>query len=125
VSALPGLDPPKPIPLKERASIVFVQKGQVDVKDGAFVVIDKDGVRTHLPVGGVACIMLEPGIRISHAAVALAARKPIRSLLTSAAGARIYSILAPRRIWSLMAPGGVLRFPALTLPRPGAIGADP
>jgi hypothetical protein len=39
-----------------------------------FVVIDKNGVRTHLPVGGVACIMLEPGTRVSHAAAALAAR---------------------------------------------------
>ena len=32
------------------------------------------GVRTHIPVGGLACLMLEPGTRVSHAAVALAAR---------------------------------------------------
>ena len=38
--------------------------------DGAFVVVDKSGVRTHIPVGGVACLMLEPGTRTSHAAVA-------------------------------------------------------
>ena len=29
------------------------------------MVIDKNGVRTHIPVGSVACIMLEPGTRVS------------------------------------------------------------
>jgi len=68
------LPPLKPIAIKERLSILFIEKGQLDVLDGAFVVVDKSGVRTHIPVGGVACLMLEPGTRISHAAVALAAR---------------------------------------------------
>ena len=68
------LPPLKPIAMKERVSMVFLQKGQIDVKDGAFVEIDKEGVRTHIPVGSVACIMLEPGTRISHHAVSLAAR---------------------------------------------------
>ena len=54
--------------------MVFIEKGQIDVKDGAFVVIDETGIRTHIPVGSVACIMLEPGTRVSHHAAALAAR---------------------------------------------------
>ena len=29
--------------------------------DGAFVIVDKNGVRTHISVGGVACLMLGPG----------------------------------------------------------------
>lgn len=66
--------PLKPIPMKERVSMVFVEYGQIDVKDGAFVVIDKNGVRIHIPVGSVACIMLEPGTRVSHAATKLAAQ---------------------------------------------------
>ena len=66
--------PPKPIPLKERAALVFVERARLDVKDGAFVAINADGTRIHIPVGGVACLMLEPGARISHSAVALAAR---------------------------------------------------
>jgi hypothetical protein len=74
VASLPGLPPPRPIPMKERSSIMFVEKGHLDVLDGAFVVVDKNGVRVHIPVGGLACLMLEPGARISHAAVALAAR---------------------------------------------------
>ncbi|MCI0536335.1 MAG: hypothetical protein L0Z50_14030 [Verrucomicrobiales bacterium] len=42
--------------------------------DGAFVVVDVTGGRIHIPVGGVACLMLEPGTRVFHAAAALAAR---------------------------------------------------
>ncbi len=63
----------KPISIKERHSILFLQYGQLDVKDGSFVLIDKKGVRTHIPIGGIACLMLEPGTRVSHAAVAMAA----------------------------------------------------
>ena len=66
--------PLKPIPMKERVSMIFVWYGQIDVVDGAFVVIDKNGIRKHIPVGSVACIMLEPGTRVSHAAVKLASQ---------------------------------------------------
>ena len=68
------LPPIKPIPIKDRLSILFVEKGHLDVLDGAFVVVDKTGIRTHIPIGGVACLMLEPGTRVSHAAVSLASR---------------------------------------------------
>ena len=37
------LPPLKPIPIKDRLSIVFVEKGEIDVVDGAFVVVDKQG----------------------------------------------------------------------------------
>ncbi len=67
------LPPLKPLMMKERLSVLFMEKGNLDVLDGAFVVVDKTGVRTHIPVGGVACLMLEPGTRVSHAAVTLAA----------------------------------------------------
>lgn len=53
--------PLSPIPLKDRTSMIFLQYGQIDVLDGAFVLINKTGIRTHIPVGSVACIMLEPG----------------------------------------------------------------
>ena len=39
----------KPIPMKERLSILFVQYGRLDVIDGAFVLVDKNGVRIHIP----------------------------------------------------------------------------
>lgn len=85
------LPPLKPIPIKERLSILFIEKGQLDVLDGAFVVVDKTGVRTHIPVGGVACLMLEPGTRVSHAACALAARVGTLLVWIGEAGVRLYS----------------------------------
>lgn len=66
--------PLRPIPIKDRSAIVFLQYGQVDVIDGAFVLVDQNGARVQIPVGGLACLMLEPGTRITHAAVTLAAR---------------------------------------------------
>jgi CRISP-associated protein Cas1 len=89
--ALPGLPPPRPIPIKDRSSIVFVEKGQIDVLDGAFVVIDARGVRTHIPIGGFACLMLEPGTRVSHAAVVLAARAGTLLVWVGEAGVRLYA----------------------------------
>ncbi len=85
------LPPLKPIAMKERVSMVFLQKGQIDVKDGAFVEIDKEGIRTHIPVGSIACIMLEPGTRVSHHAVALAARSGTLLVWVGEAGVRLYA----------------------------------
>lgn len=89
---LPAL---KPIPIRDRLSILYVEKGQLDVLDGAFVVVDKTGVRTHIPVGGVACLMLEPGTRISHAACALAARVGTLIVWIGEGGVRLYSAGQP------------------------------
>lgn len=83
--------PLKPIPMKDRISMVFVWYGRIDVKDGAFVVIDKNGVRKHVPVGSVACIMLEPGTRVSHAAVRLAAQVGTLLVWVGEAGVRVYA----------------------------------
>jgi len=85
------LSPLKPIPIKDRISILFLQKGNLDVLDGAFVVVDKTGVRTHIPVGGVACLMLEPGTRVSHAAVTLASRVGCLLVWIGEAGVRLYA----------------------------------
>lgn len=93
--ALSGLPPPKPIPIRERAALVFIERAQIDVKDGAFVAIDADNRRTHIPVGGLACLMLEPGARISHAAVALAARTGTLVTWVGEAGVRLYSAGQP------------------------------
>lgn len=86
---MPGLPPPRPIPIRERASILFVEKGRLDVLDGAFVMVDEGGVRTHIPIGGLACLMLQPGTRTSHAAVALAARAGTLLIWVGEAGVRL------------------------------------
>ena len=92
---MPGLPPPKPIPLKDRAQLVFVEKARLDVKDGAFVAVNADGTRTLIPVGGLAGLMLEPGARISHAAVALAARTGTLVTWIGEGGVRLYSAGQP------------------------------
>ncbi len=93
--SIPGLPPPKPIPLKDRASLVFVERANLDVRDGAFVAVNSDGTRTHIPVGGLAGLMLEPGARISHAAVALAGRTGTLITWVGEGGVRLYSAGQP------------------------------
>ena len=77
--------------LKDRISMIFLRYGHLDVIDGAFVLVDQNGVRTHIPVGSVACIMLEPGTRVSHAAVKLASVVGTLLVWVGEAGVRLYS----------------------------------
>ena len=85
----------RPIAIKERRSVLFLQYGQLDVQDGAFVLIDAEGVRVHVPVGAVACLMLEPGTRVSHSAVALAARAGTLLVWCGEGGVRMYAAGQP------------------------------
>jgi CRISPR-associated protein Cas1 len=73
--AQPNINLPEisPIPIKDRLSVLFIERCRIDVVDGAFVSIADDDTHTHIPIGGVACVMLEPGTRISHRAVQLCA----------------------------------------------------
>jgi len=89
------LPPLKPIAIKERCSLVFLEKGELDVIDGAFVLVDKNGVRTQIPVGGIVCLMLEPGTRVSHAAAVLASRVGCLLVWVGEAGVRLYSAGQP------------------------------
>lgn len=89
---LPSL---KPIPVKDRLSVLFVGKGHIDVLDGAFVLVDQNGIRKHIPVGGVACLMMEPGTRVSHAAVALASTVGTLMTWVGEAGVRLYAAGQP------------------------------
>lgn len=93
--SIPGLPPPKPIPIKDRASILFIERARLDVLDGAFVAIDAEGVRTAIPIGGTACLMLEPGVRVSHAAVALAGRTGTLLTWVGEGGVRLYAAGQP------------------------------
>lgn len=91
-----GRDPgaferPRPIPLNDRQAILFVEKGRLDVLDGAFVLVDVTGIRTHIPIGGLVCLMLEPGTRVSHAAAVLAARAGTLLVWVGEAGVRLYA----------------------------------
>lgn len=76
--------------------MMFVGTGNIDVKDGAFVVVELDDqIRTHIPIGSVACLMLEPGTRVSHAAMKLAAQVGTLLIWVGEAGVRLYSAGQP------------------------------
>lgn len=84
-----------PIPMKERSTMAWLAYGQIDVQDGAVVLIDKNGIRTHIPVGGLACLLLEPGTRITHAAIAALAEVGCLVLWVGEGGVRLYSAGQP------------------------------
>ncbi len=76
--------------------MIFIQYGRIDIRDGAFVVVDEvNGERMLIPVGSVACLMLEPGTRVSHAAVKLAATTGTLLIWVGEAGVRLYSAGQP------------------------------
>ena len=75
--------------------MLFLDYGQLDVQDGSFVLIDQKGVRVQVPIGTIACIMLEPGTRVSHAAVVLAARVGCLLIWVGEAGVRLYAAGQP------------------------------
>ena len=84
--------PLKPIPIKNRTSMIFVGMGRIDVKDGAFSVVDEiNGERMLIPIGSLACLLLEPGTRVSHAAVKLAAAVGTLLIWVGEAGVRLYA----------------------------------
>lgn len=75
--------------------MVFVEHAQIDVVDGSFVLWSADAKRTLLPIGSVSCLMLEPGARISHAAISLAARAGTLVVWIGEGGVRLYSAGQP------------------------------
>ncbi len=83
------------ISIKERNSMLFLRCGRLDVEGGALVLVDEQGVRVQIPVGGVACLLLEPGVTLTHAAVALAADCGTLLLWVGEAGVRLYSAGQP------------------------------
>lgn len=83
------------IPIKERSAMLFLRYGRLDVEDGALVLVDAEGARMQIPLGGLACLLLEPGTTITHAAVALAADCGTLLLWVGEGGVRLYSAGQP------------------------------
>lgn len=75
--------------------MLFLRCGRLDVEGGALVLVDEQGVRVQIPAGGVACLLLEPGVTLTHAAVVLAADCGTLLLWVGEAGVRLYSAGQP------------------------------
>lgn len=84
------------IPIKERSSMLFLRYGRLDVEDGAFVLVDDTKTRMHIPIGGLTCLLLEPGTTITHAAISLAADCGTLILWVGENGVSLYSAGYPR-----------------------------
>ena len=83
------------IPIRERSSMLFLRCGRLDVENGVLVLVDETGVRMQIPRGGIACLLMEPGTVITHAAVALAADCGTLLLWVGEGGVRLYSAGQP------------------------------
>ncbi len=91
----PGLEPARPIAIKDRMSFATVRRCRLDVLDGAFVAVGEDEVRRQIPVGNITTILLEPGTRITHEAVKLAARTGTLLIWSGEGGVRLYAAGQP------------------------------
>jgi CRISPR-associated protein Cas1 len=78
-------------PLREREPFLHLHYGQVDVQDGALVLNDERGTRMQIPVGALACLMLEPGTSVTHEAVKLCAQEDCLLIWCGEGGVRFYS----------------------------------
>jgi CRISPR-associated protein Cas1 len=82
----------RPTMIKGRISYVFIQKSQIDVIDGVMVVISEDKAKVQIPIATITCIFLEPGTRISHAAVSLCSKVGCLLVWVGEGGIRVYSV---------------------------------
>jgi CRISPR-associated protein Cas1 len=83
------------LPYKEREPFLHLRRGRLDVKDNALVLEDKTGTRMQIPAGAMACLMLEPGMVVTHAAVKLCAEEDCLLIWCGEGGVRFYATGAP------------------------------
>lgn len=83
------------LPLKEREPFLHLKYGCLDVQDSAVVLTDAHGVRMQVPVGAIACLMLEPGTTVTHAAVRTCADEDCLLVWCGEGGVRFYSAGTP------------------------------
>jgi len=88
---VPGLPTPRPIPIRDRVSLRFVEKVRLDVLDGPLVLVDEGGIRTHIPFGGSVCLMVKPGTLVSHRRGACGAGGDLADL----GGGRVSACISP------------------------------
>lgn len=71
--------------------MVFIGRCRIDVIDGSMTAVLPDGDHVHLPLGGITCLFLEPGARISHEAVKYAALTGTLIQWVGEGGVRFYA----------------------------------
>ncbi|MGA2451669.1 MAG: type I-E CRISPR-associated endonuclease Cas1e [Polyangiaceae bacterium] len=83
------------IPLRDREPFLHVRRGCIDIEDGAAVLADANGVRMQIPIGALACLLIEPGTSITHAAVKACADEDCLLVWCGEGSTRFYSAGSP------------------------------
>jgi CRISPR-associated protein Cas1 len=83
------------VPLRDREAFLHLRRGCVDLEDGAVVLVDVNGIRMQVPVGTLACLLLEPGISITHAAVKACAEEDCLLIWCGEGATRFYAAGSP------------------------------
>jgi CRISP-associated protein Cas1 len=76
--------------LSDRLSFIYVEHARVDRGDNAVTVLRAEGT-AHIPVAMLGALLLGPGTRITHAAVALLAGSGCSVVWTGEEGVRLYA----------------------------------
>lgn len=79
---------------KARSPFVFLERGHLKVEDHCLLLV-QETAETEIPVGAVSCIMIEPGVTVTHEAVKLAAEHGTLLVWVGEAGVRVYSAGEP------------------------------
>lgn len=82
------------MPVSSRISIIYAERGTLEV-DGYSVVLRQEQSRTHIPIGATSCLMLAPGVVVTHAAVKACAEEGTLLIWTGEQGVRCYSAGEP------------------------------
>ncbi|GAB3752723.1 type I-E CRISPR-associated endonuclease Cas1e [Zhihengliuella somnathii] len=91
--SIPGAPPPVPTELVrvgDRLSFIYLERCTVSRDDNAVTATDDDGT-VHLPAASLACIILGPGTRVTHAAMALLGDCGVSVVWAGEHGVRYYA----------------------------------
>ena len=79
-----------PVPVSERLSIVYVDRGTL-TRDGHALVLDQGNTSVIVPVGITGLILVGPGVSVAHGAVALCAAEGAVLMWVGENGVRLYA----------------------------------
>lgn len=101
-----------PIPVSERISILYLDRGVLEKSDHSLVITQNDRL-TAIPVGKTAVLMLGPGVSVTHAAIKVCAEEGALLLWTGEQGVRLYAAGNPHsKLDSLLLQAGLRNDPA-------------
>lgn len=106
-SARAALRPGERVAARKATLAQEARSDEVDIQDSAIVISDKNGTRMQVPVGQFACLLLEPGVSITHEAVKVCAQEDCLLVWCGEGATRFYSAGSPggarsdKLVWQL------------------------